>query len=31
MREAGFDHHRITRVGKLHCVVAYSNEKRQAG
>ena len=24
MKEAGFHHHQITRVGKLHCVVAYS-------
>jgi SAM-dependent methyltransferase len=31
MREAGFVRHEITRVGKLHCVVAYSNDKRQAG
>ncbi|HXG93212.1 MAG TPA: class I SAM-dependent methyltransferase [Blastocatellia bacterium] len=27
MREAGFPHHEITRVGKLHCVVGYSNGK----
>jgi 2-polyprenyl-3-methyl-5-hydroxy-6-metoxy-1,4-benzoquinol methylase len=25
MREAGFEAHSVTRVGKLHCVVAYSN------
>jgi len=28
MRQAGFDHHRIARVGKLHCVIAYTTQQR---
>lgn len=30
MRDAGFEHHTITKVGKLHCVIAFSNAANQA-
>ena len=30
MKEAGFRHHEITRVGKLHCVIAYSKWRGRA-